>query len=464
MAALLAALLLAAQCRSGTPPPQEPATSAAPSASSESATMGQSERASSGSGSEFPSPDPAAALRDGPPKGASEAIPEDGPDPRRDVPETSPSLELSGIEWIAIPSQLDVMRDTTVKLSLTWDPPHPETFECSWDPGDRTGVINGCEVTHSFQGGLVDRTVGVKVTVAGQVVFEDHRLLPLERLSVVPLDDDEEEPIQFSADALPPPPDDDSGLRCVFVGLHDSDPSVPTAVLNVLEDVDPDLVVLFFNQSTQGDDVREATNAVQEQTRSPVVPLPMRWAAPDFSSIPPRSKALLPHGSDNDFPRRHAFLMRGVLFIFLDPEITDISRKQEKWLSDQLEAGKVASHRVVVSPYPIKPHVPGKTESLVPDFRYYEKLMRGDVSLVVSSNIPLYYHGRYGQLDTLSAGVATGQPVQPDPALESQPNLVTVVDLTAGALPKVYPIGVEAGDVLPYSRFPEKLGVYRRIP
>ncbi len=127
------------------------------------------------------------------------------------------------IQWTLVPKELEVMRNTPVKLGMSWAQAPGGEVVCEWDPGDRTGLLNGCNVDHVFVGGLSDRTVSLRVLVDGKEVLKENRLLPIERL-----------PVQSNPDKdyqLPPPPGEGAGVRVLLASTYSEVTPESTAAL-----------------------------------------------------------------------------------------------------------------------------------------------------------------------------------------------------------------------------------------
>jgi hypothetical protein len=383
-----------------------------------------------------------------------------GSGPGADSPPAPDVPSLAEIRWRLEPPQLDVMRDTDVRLAASW-PGVPEAdFSCRWDPGDRTGPLDGCSVTHKFVGGLADRQVGLVVRYRDVDVFSETRTLPLERLPV------QELPAESSM--LPAPPEAELGLRVAVAALFEEPgPAGRATLLRMLEATSPSLVFVFFNytpMSTPASDEfgRLLTQLNEGRTWTAV---PVYCALPaGVGSLPTvSSSSILMHGEGNAPPFRMAFLAGPALFVMLDPREGNNSLDQEKWMLEQLEAGKVAAHRVVLSCRGLERFTAAETGELTPQFRYYEKLLRGDVSLLISSLHPVFYYGRYGRLPVLSAGSALGRPGRLLSASQDQRNFFGLIDLVRGKAPAVRALRPEQPTMVEgLASFPVKVGNYVR--
>jgi len=114
-----------------------------------------------------------------------------------------------------------------------------------------------------------------------------------------------------------------------------------------------------------------------------------------------------------------------------------------------------------VSCAPMEKYTPKELAVLEPSFRYYEKLLRGDVSLLVSSTYPVFYHALYGYLETVSVGCASGETGRLLTARRQQSQALTLVDFSKDSDPKVYPVSTKAPlQVLEQSGLPFKVGTY----
>lgn len=388
-----------------------------------------------------------------------ETAPRPGPDtkepPHRvevmtEVPRDPPP-DTSTISWQVEPAALDVMRDTNVRLSLNWPGVPVTDFRCFWNPGDRSGELEGCSVEHTYQGGMADREVTVRVEIQGAELFSETRPVPLERLPVAPLP---------SGAGEPPPRPGDGGVRTVFAGLfaHPDDEQIQQ-LSAAFDQLDPDLVFLYFNYQAQAKKLASLLD--QLNTGKSWTALPIYCAGTSGGAPKVQSSRLLMHGEGNEPPYRYGFLTSGVLFVVLDPRQDTYDKNHEKWMLAAFESGAMATHRVAVSCAPMEKYTPKEREILQPSFRYYEKLLRGDVSLLVSSTYPVFYHALYGYLKTVSVGCAAGKPGLLLSARRAQTQALTLVDFRKDSDPEVYPVGTKLPlQILDQSGLPFKVGTY----
>ncbi len=388
--------------------------------------------------------------------------------PPTELPAKEPELEEVSsskfedvtVDVVLTPNELDVMRDTKVVLEARFPPDSPAGLSCVWDPGDRSGEIEGCKATHVFQGGLTDRTVTLRLLASGTRVLDKSAPLPLERLPVQPLED------QPTLTLPAPPLAEEEGIRVAFAGLFDcSDEGQLSTLEAALAQTAPKVVFLFLDCAISSETARELLqrmNQGHDWTAFPIYAEPLKLGAKDAPQV--SSADFIEHGEDNDLPFRGSLLGHGTLFLLLDPRLQGIHREQEKWLLEELEKSKVASHRVVLSAMPLEGYGNREAPELVPQFRYYEKLLRGDPSLFVSSEHPVFLHAQYGQLPTLSIGAATGEPGRLPGSEATQPRLFVVMDLTPKERPRVYPMEMSPElKVWSGGDSPWKVGSYRRI-
>jgi len=369
------------------------------------------------------------------------------------VPEAPAEVPpLGGISWSTVPALLDVMRDTVVRLDVSWTGVPDEDYECRFDPGDRSGLRTGCHLEHRFAGGLADRVVSLSVLFQGREVFSENRSLPLERLPVREL------PAETSM--LPPRPVEEGAVRMLFLPLYALPTEQDGATLRAAADIAAaDLVAVLFNTEVSAEAAQVLLQAVGSGGRR-VVPV---YCGGGSGGLPAGDALdLLMHGSGADLPYRAGLLVGSTLLVLLDSRRSGVVLDEEKWLVDQLALGKVAAHRIVVSCRPFEPWTARQAPELAPRYRYYEKLLRGDVSLLVSSSHPAFFSGAYGQVPVLSPGCATGAP---EPLLSTpaaQPRAASIVDLVPGQPPRVLAISLEhPGDSLEIV-VPSKVGNYER--
>ena len=397
---------------------------------------------------------------------------EERPDASADAQETTPGadadLELAvdsgptapampstdSIRWGFQPKQLDVMRETSVDLWVEWPGANLDKFRCEWDPGDRSGIHEGCRISHIFEGGMADRKVSLLVTYEGNRVYGESQTLPLERLPVHEL--------AGTPRQLPPPPAPASGNRTVFAALHrapdEADWKGLTAALGT---VSPSLVLLFFNYGVSASEATAALEHLNGLGGLTTLPVFCNRSRLDAAAPTVKSQTVTPHGDDNAPPFRHAFMHAGTLYALLDPGQDEFRPAQEKWLLESLEAGKVMAHRVVVSCAPLRSYTGKGASELEPKFRWYEKLLRGDVSLLVSGLEPVYFQGQYGDQPTLNAGCVTGKPGRLLGTSVDQERTLSIVDFVTGRPPQVHPVSPkDVSLVLDQSAIPLRVGDY----
>lgn len=360
---------------------------------------------------------------------------------------------LAAISWSMTPDRLDVMRDTEVTFSARWEGAPADRFTCLWDPGDRTGTLRGCDQTHRFANGLVDRQVTLEIVVAGRPVFSESRSLLLEKLPVQELSGDGDQ-------ALPKAPD---GGHRVLLWAAFAPPTQGdlTALKQALTDTGARSAVLFFNSSVDG--AATASLLAELHKESGVALMPVFCGAVQGAEALERlPEAFVPHGKGNQLPFRHGAMVGGVGLVVLDSRVRGNSMEHEKWMLEQLEGLRVASHRLVLSCRPLETFT-GDGDELTPQFRYYEKLLRGDISALISSGNPVYYDGSYGDLTTISAGCAAGSPGTISGTDAPQKKLYVLLDLARRKAATAYGIPVaNPGEILDLTGLPRQVGNYLR--
>lgn len=361
---------------------------------------------------------------------------------------------LTSLSWTIFPEQLDVMRATEVKLSARWDGAQDGSYECLWDPGDRTGALRGCEITHTYETGLADRKVTLNVMVGGETVFNEARSLPLERLSVKDLPGD-------APTRLPPIADGKSVRVLLWAAFSAPDQGDLKAVRKALESSGATHAVLFFNMRVDGAATRGLIDSLQEETGVAFMPVFCGGMAGDGVGwkLPP---TFVPHGRANDVPYRHSAIADGIGYVVLDSRETGNDVAQEKWMLERLQEMRVAAHRIVLSCRPME-SLTGEAREMTPQFRYYEKLLRGDISALVSSGDPVFYHGGYGDLSAISAGCATGVPGTIAGTETPQEKTIGVLDLQPGKKTAAWSLSATAPDkLIGPDIYPRKVGNYER--
>jgi hypothetical protein len=351
------------------------------------------------------------------------------------------------------PELLDVMRDTVVRLDASWTGVPPEDHDCRWDPGDNSGPRTGCHIEHRFVGGLADRVVTLTVTYRGNEVFSERRALALERLPIRELPAD--------ASSLPPKPQEEGAVRLLVLPLF-STPSEADGNMAraAAEATAADLVVLLANVELTPESAGALLTSAGNTAGRRVVPV---YCGGGPGGLPAGdSLDLLAHGPGAELPYRAGLLVGSVLLVLMDSRRSGVVIDEEKWLLEQLELGKVAAHRVVVSCRPFEAVTARQTAELAPRYRFYEKLLRGDASLVISTGHAAWFSGAYGQIPVLFPGCATGNPEPLLGAAAPQPRSASVVDLVPGQPPRVRAISPERPSESLEIVIPGKVGSYER--
>ena len=172
--------------------------------------------------------------------------------------------------------------------------------------------------------------------------------------------------------------------------------------------------------------------------------------------------SFVPHGPDNETPFRHAAMADGIAYVVLDGRKTGNDLAQEKWVLERLQEMRIAAHRVVLSCRPME-SLTGEAKELTPQFRYYEKLLRGDVSALISSGDRAFYFGGYGDLTAISAGCATGSPGALAGQETRQEATVGVVDLRPGKKTSAWSLSaLDPTAMIKSSEYPRQVGNYDR--
>lgn len=360
---------------------------------------------------------------------------------------------LSSLTWSLTPGQLDVMRPTEVEFLARWEGVDEGSYRCQWDPGDRTGKQLGCRLKHVYETGLADRTVTLRILFGGQIVLTESRPLPLERLPVTELPSDES--------SVPPPEADVKSVRVLlwsaFAAPSQKDVD---ALRKALRASDAKHAILFFNMLVDASATRGLVDSLQQETGVSFLPLFCAGLEGEGSWKLPR--AFVPHGPENEIPFRHAAMADGIGYVVLDGRVSKNDVTQEKWVLERLQEMRIAAHRVVLSCRPME-SLTGEASELTPQFRYYEKLLRGDVSALVSSGDPVFYHGRYGDLTAVFAGCATGAPGIIAGQTKRQEPTMGVLDLQPGKKTTAWSLSVaDPAAMIKSSEYPRQVGNYDR--
>jgi hypothetical protein len=232
------------------------------------------------------------------------------------------------------------------------------------------------------------------------------------------------------------------------------------ALRRAVEATSANLVIVFVNVSVSGKRMASFLSAAG-QDGPPLAPVYCK--KPTGPEVAPPDVRLLTHGDDNEVPYRFAWLFQQVLFVQLDPRVSGNSPAREKWLYGHLARGKVIPHRIVLSCRALENLTAGGGSELTPQFRYYEKLLRGDTSLFIAGGEPVFYSGIYGDLNVVSAGSAAGRSGTLQGVKDKQQSLFALVELRAEQPPAVYAINPASPDqVIDPVKFPARAGNLER--
>lgn len=410
-------------------------------------------------------------------------------------PSAAPAAGQPAIEWSFAPSTLDVYRDTEVTFRVGDTETYPETWTFTWDFGDETPPIDGRAAAHTYTGGQRDYLATLTVTNGGALVYEGTRKVPLERLRVVPLDEDDAVP-EFAPDLRipPPPPEGDTSFR--FVVLSDSNASygsieqgayVGRAVASIIERVHPAFVVhggdMIAGQrrglardhvERMWDGYHAAVTAPLLSAGIPLLPVAgnhdaapgyvdrqvfvEQWTRPEHR---PRDVTLV---DESRYPLAYTFTYEGAFFVVMDGAVGRVSEEDLRWLRKQLASARMYTARFVFSHVPLRkftdvqfgdvvnreeahealrePAVEDYVEQpgLEKHFRLYNLFLETGVDLFLSGHYEVYYKGLFGSLRVVSTGNVAGTRRALSGQAEGQGPSFVVIDVVDGKLTNVFAV------------------------
>ena len=380
--------------------------------------------------------------------------------------EQSPDQGI-GLTWTMSPHELQVFRSTAVHFKITAPPKGHESATCSWNFGDGSPVVEGCEVSHTFHGGRADQVVTLTLT-DGDWKWTSMKTVPLERLPVVDVGEKE----AGGNTELPARPDaGETTFRFAIIADTAAQGGVPSSVQAGLDalttKVKPHLLIHAGGLVT--------TDASEQEAQRVRSHLSQHFAGADIkvawglSPVDRKANARLDRPAiqmvdDRFFPERYSFTFKGAYFLVVSAGGTEgVSEAVITWMREELAKAGIYDTRYVISYLPLHKFTDGHVGSLDKRFRLYELFLRARVTAFFSAGYRVYFNGNYGALPIISVGALAGIGGTLSGSAFAQPNSLVVVDQIQGVKERVVALeGPQFNTVLDEELLPESVEVYTR--
>jgi len=384
---------------------------------------------------------------------------DNGPGEAAVAPKVSDKDAKIGLRWTFSPPQLRVYRATQVAFRLDQAPRGHEAASCSWNFGDGR-TAEGCNVTHTFKGGLADELVTLTLT-DGDWEYRSQRSVPLERLEVVPGLLDGKDPLASARGIPERPTPADRTFRFAVVADTAASGGVPQSVVKAVDalktKVKPELVIHAGGIGDSSIIARGLTSAGAK------VAFGQGPSDRDASAGLKAPGIQLLEGSD--YPRRYTFTHKGVFFMVISTDAAQggesVSEETMKWMRKQLGKARIYEARYVVSYLPIRKYAEQHVGTLDKNFRLYELFLRGRVTAFFSGAYRVFYKGTYGALDVVSVGSLAGPGGRLLGTDFQQPASFVAVDVVKGAPKQTFAVeGPEFDRTADETLLPKTVGMY----
>jgi hypothetical protein len=363
------------------------------------------------------------------------------------------------VQWSLEPPELEVMRDTLVRLEAVPAPELGSDVICKWDPGDDSPSITGCKVEHLFRGGMADRIVSLQLLSGDKILLRETTVLRYERLPTGP------SPAAQSEGDEDPVPGCTRDCRRIAVASITGERGLSRAE-RLAVDHHASLLVLFLRGGALPPG---KLNALAERLGGKsisILPVSCDGSEGSIANLLLSQGAkgsFVPHSPPSDLPGRYAAQWQSV-YLMASAKPGAKSLDDEKWMADQLEVGSVFPSRILFTCKSLD-RLTGQESALIASpYRAYEKMLRGNLSLLITAGSPVFYRGMYGILKTVAPGLLDGRPAGLMGSDNPQPPSASLIDLSAGKILRV--IGVLSGGnswaPFPDAALPRKVGVFIR--
>lgn len=372
--------------------------------------------------------------------------------------EAETERSASGLRISVEPRTLNVLQDTEVTMEAV--PPDGSVVQCIWDPGDQSPLIRGCKPPpHVFAEALTDRLVVLTVQDArGGRIGTWSFPLHLEKLPPAP-----------APETVEPAPGTDCGSdpecqRILVANAWNLAPGWIRALESAATVSGAGLVIMFFHSRLPDDQEFKEVLAATDRLGAGFMPLPCDSSSGALQALlervllkgPPLMTDLkaeaLPYSFASQFKR---------LFLMFERKGAGLSLQDERRITAALGDARLLSFRLLLTCGALD-RLGFEDRELFPSpYRIYEKLLRGDVNLVVSAAYPLFYPGTWGNVKVLAPGafpagadVLLGQTAPQEPS-------VSVLEFRGGRLSAILRLATDTsgGPPKPSSEaLPEKVG------
>ncbi len=372
----------------------------------------------------------------------------------------------TGLTFSVVPKRLRVYRSTTVAIRLTGTPAGTEAERIEWTFSDKTSVKEGPKITHTFEGGLRDHSVSVRVHLNNGQILKAKKELPLDRIGP-------EYKSQFENAIAPPDPISGyGGIRLVFANHVSSRADVET-LARVVPGLAPNVFIIAIRQ-TAGSKIDAsarsflATKLLTPLQKNETLILPLLAPA----EVGPEQKSEtfkfwntfkpdVEFMENSEFPFHYALKKQRLILASIQSQPDSIDNELE-WLKGVLSKIRSRDFGIVMSHFPLASFCKQNGPRLDQAYRFYEALARYGVQMLVSAADRTTYFASYGALKAVNAGYVSGA-CDPLPDKSCIPPALVVMDFQSGSIRRAF--AVEIGDkvvTVPLSTFPERVHDYRR--
>jgi hypothetical protein len=369
-----------------------------------------------------------------------------------------------GLSWTFEPKTLRVYQSTDVRLKVEAKPSGHEDARCEWLLEGTSK--SGCEVLHTFDGGLADARVRLRLS-DGDWTHEANRIIPLEKLEVVEgLGRD-----TVASGQIPDPKSGERSFRFAVISDSAAQGGVPadvrSAVTSLTDVVHPELVFHLGGIVAPGEGDL-GWDTVNESLASPLRRAGIKtfWSMspadgkegarvrrPDFELI-----------DGKDYPYRYTFSYKGAFFLCFSIDSSEgADDRTLRWLKAALEKAKIYNTRFVMTYLPLNKFTEKHVGSHKKKMRLYEILLRGRVTALFSGAYRVYFKGRYGVLDVLSTGALASPGSKLSGTKLAQKSSFTVVDVDKGSMKHAFAVeGPGYNQLMDENTLPDSVEVYTR--
>ncbi|MBR57073.1 MAG: hypothetical protein CMH54_03345 [Myxococcales bacterium] len=368
----------------------------------------------------------------------------------------------TGLSFTVVPDRLRVYRSTTVTMRLTGTPPGTRADRVEWSFSDKSPPVEGEKSTHTFEGGLRDHFVSVRVHLDNGKVLRAKKEVVLDRIGP-------EYKSQFENAIAPPPPITGYGGTRLVIANHITNRADVEALARVVPDLAPDVFILATNDSSN----TSLRSLLASKLLSPlakdntlILPIPGPQEAGKehksqtfefWSSHKPDAKFM----EESEFPFHFALKHERLFLTSIQSQPDSIDDELER-LKAVLSKAQSRDFGIVLSYFPLASFSSRTGPRLDQAYRFYEGLARYGVQMLVSAADRTTYFASYGAVKAINAGYVGGA-CDPLPDKTCVPPAVVVLDFQSATIRRAF--AVEIGDsvvTVPISTFPERVHDYRR--